>query len=207
MNEFHFDNRINGRIKEKIRNLIKWKVYNIGAFWSFNRAVIVVGYVGYDQELIIVEFNQYSKCRIQDFTKILKDKADEIFINLKRDECLNTIAINDKLFIRKAIKPQIRRDLMKFIDTENLENEDELLKSIYESNQIKLLDEIQLTQVNKTALLFLIHLFESRLVSTFIKCKRYVKDEMGRSYHYYIERLPGDPNCRDVTQYSYRMYW
>lgn len=209
MNSFGYDNRIIGRIKEKKRNLIKWKVYNIGAFWSFNRSVIFVAYVGYEQELIVTEFHQYSKCKIQDFAKLLKDKTSDIYRNLKKDEHLNKVAINDKPFIYSAIKRQIHRFRMKYIDAENLENEEELLKVIYESNQIKLPNEVQLSQpINKTALLFLIHLFEARLVSSPITCKRTIRDEINRLYYYDVERLPGDPDCEDrvPSYYQYRMY-
>ncbi|MEL6164432.1 MAG: hypothetical protein AAFR37_11960, partial [Cyanobacteria bacterium J06628_3] len=166
MSRFGYDSRIDSRIKEKRRNLIEWKIYNIGAFWSFNRSVIFVGYVDYTQELIVTEFYQYSKCKIQDFAKLLKNKTSDIYRNLKRDEHLNKVGINDKPFIYSAISRHIHNFRMMYIDTENLENEEELLKVIYESNQLKLPDNIQLAQpANKTALLFLIHLFEDRLVS------------------------------------------
>lgn len=199
------DNERERLVAEKMREVVKWKVYNVSGFWTFNRSVILVAYVGYEQELIVTEFYQYSKCRIQDFVKILKDKTINVRKSLKRDECLYKTAINDKKFIRKATKHLFDFNTMKYIDVENLENEEELLEVFYESNQIKLPDEMQLSQpVNKTALLFLIHFFESRLIGSPIKCRRTVK---GRHlYIYYIERLPGDPDCRHINPHRYSMY-
>lgn len=209
MSRFGYDSRIDSRIKEKRRNLIEWKIYNIGAFWSFNRSVIFVGYVDYTQELIVTEFYQYSKCKIQDFAKLLKNKTSDIYRNLKRDEHLNKVGINDKPFIYSAISRHIHNFRMMYIDTENLENEEELLKVIYESNQLKLPDNIQLAQpANKTALLFLIHLFEDRLVSGFVTCRKHIYDEVNRVYYYDVQRLPGDPDCKDnlPSYYRRRMY-
>lgn len=209
MTRYAWDNEINCRIKEKISKLVKWKVYNISAFWSFNRSVIIVAYVGYEQELIITEFYQYSKYKIQDFALLLKKKTSEIYMNKKRDEYLNEVAINDKPFIRKSVYPHINNFRMNYIDTEDLENAEELLQVIYESNQIKLPNELQLSQpINKTALLFLIKLFETRLVSSPITCKRTIRDAINRLYYYKVERLPGDPDCEDrvPTYYRYRMY-
>lgn len=174
-------------------NLPKWKVYYISAYWTSQRTIIIKGSVGYDQILQIEEVIQKPKLSIKDFINTMHKLYSSLKANhLKKDECFYGVIFNEHRLIQLILKSF--SFYKKLQNIEELQDELEILESLHDTNKIKGIEKLSLSQKpNLTALLLLINLCQLRLFSNPSKNWIRVRTRNGRgSYGVTVERLPHD---------------
>lgn len=190
------------------KTLIKWKVYYFAGYYSFERSTIIKACVGHEQLLNIKEVIEKPKCLIEDFLQSMKDITKPS--NFKKDECYCKTIINE-LAVFKRIRNSHFGSTVKLFNVDDVNGEEDVLKSLYESNKIIIDENVSLSyKQNKIVLLLLVNICQKRLFSNFKKGHaRVINATTGERSIVPFERLVDDKDfdtqCYQVN-YPYRAY-
>ena len=181
-------------------DLPKWKVFYFATYWTRERTIIIKACVGYDQTIEIKEIIQKSKLSIEDFITYVNKLVLNTKKVLVKGECFYGVIFNEHPIIQLILKSF--RGYKKLQSIDELQNELEILETLHETNKIRGIEKLAISQKpHLISLLLLINLCQIRLFSK--PSKNWIRVHNPRSRQRYgvtVERLPHDKDYYKFMQ-------
>lgn len=195
--------------KKYDKKLVKWEVYTISCYYTFEKTCFILGSVGHDQVLNILDWYEIVNTPSHEVQDLLIEQVRSLRVGFEsqRKTCIGIncnflLNINSRYYIENLKAhynkledvnfyiPDIESDSTFFSDINN-----DLIKSLNYKEKIKYPPDFPLGQYHlKECFLLMINFFRPRLTSKFTEFIRYKDIWRGGFTRYFVDRLPLDPD-------------